>query len=556
MKRSEPYLWRRGNWYSFQIAIPRDLKGCFRRANGHSIDKIVEPLETESLFEAKRRRDDRLALWRARFDRARQGAPLTLVEMESEAAETYEYLLAKLEMESQRGGTQEEVNLDAHLDNIITALDAEDWEYVAPEIGAIERRRKVKIDLSSPTYGQLASALLNAQALALSNRLKFLHGEAVEAPTGFLVTAGIDPITMKPLTPPRVSGTVGRVEHPVSRSNSILPFSEASEEYLAEKQRDPNVALRSQTILQHRAIYRLFIDFTDDAAVDAVTPRVASEFLAEVGKLKASWAVTMKGGEKMPLRELFLRYSGKPGLSNRTLNKYSGSISQVFRHLRKTGKFAGANPFEEQRFKMPKKADNVIYSDDELATLFGSAMFKQPVSDPMAWVMLISLHSGLRIEEASQLLTSDLRQEQNIWVFHIREGQGKKLKTDYAARIIPIHSRLIELGLLDYARTLPEGQLFPTLLRSGPDARAAKNLSTRFIRYRHSLGIERAKLNFHTFRKQVETALDRAGIAEHDIKALMGHSRGFSLNTYSAGPDLLKLQGMIEKVHYPSLATA
>jgi integrase len=55
------YLLRRGDYWSFQIAIPRDLRPAFGRA------QIVEALHTDSLALAKRLRDARLAHWRNQF---------------------------------------------------------------------------------------------------------------------------------------------------------------------------------------------------------------------------------------------------------------------------------------------------------------------------------------------------------------------------------------------------------------------------------------------------------------------------------------------------------
>ena len=61
----------------------------------------------------------------------------------------------------------------------------------------------------------------------------------------------------------------------------------------------------------------------------------------------------------------------------------------------------------------------------------------------------------------------------------------------------------------------------------------------------------RDRLAFHSLRKNFGTALDRAGIPPTDREALLGHSRGFSLDVYSTGPGLKRLKKMVEAVSYP-----
>ena len=50
------------------------------------------------------------------------------------------------------------------------------------------------------------------------------------------------------------------------------------------------------------------------------------------------------------------------------------------------------------------------------------------------------------------------------------------------------------------------------------------------------------------------TCLDNTeGVQETDIAALDGHARGFTLDTYSGGKGLAKLQAIVEKITYPGL---
>jgi integrase len=62
-------------------------------------------------------------------------------------------------------------------------------------------------------------------------------------------------------------------------------------------------------------------------------------------------------------------------------------------------------------------------------------------------------------------------------------------------------------------------------------------------------------VSFHSFRKTFVTCLDNAGVPQHDIAAVVGHARGFTLDTYSGGKGLAKLRDIVEKASWPGLVT-
>jgi integrase len=304
-----------------------------------------------------------------------------------------------------------------------------------------------------------------------------------------------------------------------------MRFTEAGEGCIAALVRD---GMRQATINRHRRIQGFFLDYAGDLPIAEVSRRQASEFLNHVGKVRK--------------------------LTNRSLRQYTAVLSGVFKWARRAGHFDGQNPFSEHSFRVPKDAGWVCYTDEELRRLFSGPMFEWPIRDPLAWCMLIAVYSGLRLNEVAQLRVADLHKEHGIWVFDVREGDGKILKTHAATRQVPIHSKLIAAGLLDYREGLPAtGQLFPTLRGAGADSKLGWYLGQRFTEYRRRCGVTRERLTFHSFRKQFATAMDRAGVPQADISAVLGHSRGFSLNVYSSGPGLKRLQELVERVEYEGI---
>jgi integrase len=349
------------------------------------------------------------------------------------------------------------------------------------------------------------------------------------------------------------------------RGHEGMAFSEAAALFLDERQHDKTAAMLEQTRIQHETVYRLFADFTDDPPLSAITRSVAADFLTAVSKLDRHWG-QMKGAQQSTLKQLLVKSGNGEGLSNRTINKYVIALSGIFKWARKAGKFDGENPFAEQS---RKKADQRVigwlpYTTDELNKLFGAPVFHVPADEwikperhtfetALRWVPLIALYSGMRLGEVCQLRTEDVQHEGAVWYFNVREGEGQSVKSAAGVRKVPVHSEVIRRGFLKYGRALPAGQLFPALRPAGPDKKFSWHFSQRWTAFRRSVGVDRKRLAFHSFRKNFVSALDEARVPRDDVAALVGHERSFSLQVYSAGKSLVELKRIVEQVNYPGL---
>lgn len=155
----------------------------------------------------------------------------------------------------------------------------------------------------------------------------------------------------------------------------------------------------------------------------------------------------------------------------------------------------------------------------ELQKLFNNPKMKKFAANPdtahYCWLPLIGLFTGARINEICQLSPAeDIKQDSGtgIYYFHFTdegeavEGVDKSIKTNSSKRIVPIHSKLIDLGFLDYVERIKrEGSklLFPAW--EPRDGKASANAGKWFVRYLESIGLrdktEGARLSgFHSFR--------------------------------------------------------
>lgn len=178
------------------------------------------------------------------------------------------------------------------------------------------------------------------------------------------------------------------------------------------------------------------------------------------------------------------------------------------------------------------------FNDDELRLVFNPSILcndRRP-SPYKFWLTLVGLHTGARINEIAQLDLADIISVDGISCFNFTDEldqgvsigpgrQKKRLKTEAGKRIVPIHSHLIELGLLEYVNLLREEghvMLFPDL------AHAKKNygsLASKWFAHNcDRIGLKDPALTFHSFRHGATTLLAKKNVQRELRKVIVGHS--------------------------------
>lgn len=172
-----------------------------------------------------------------------------------------------------------------------------------------------------------------------------------------------------------------------------------------------------------------------------------------------------------PLSEV-LNTPGVRTLHVLTINKYLQTYSTLFGWAKRNG-YSDNNPFDGLALRTDKanaEPPRVSFSDDQLRSISSAAQAKAGSSEEHhKWGTLIGIHTGARLNEIAQLHLEDVRQIDGIWCFDINQKPGtkKQLKNDASARIVPIHSKLIEYGFLGYVDRIKQRRgnemLFPQL---------------------------------------------------------------------------------------------
>lgn len=254
----------------------------------------------------------------------------------------------------------------------------------------------------------------------------------------------------------------------------------------------------------------------------------------------------------------------KQPISGATARMYLVWIKSLLRYAYRDLELIQKQPWEGLEIEVEKKQTRRPWKSEELQLLFSQPLFttyappagRNSGSDAAYWIPLIGLYTGARIGEIAQLRAEDISVTDGVPLLHITDaGEGQRLKSNASKRSIPIHSELIRLGLLDYAKAIQaEGheRLWP-MLKIEPE-RPGLLISNWFGLYRRSIGLTDKYPDFHCFRHLVRTKMSRSKIPEKVQDSITGHETQGSIGTkiYQSVSLEDRVEAM-ESITYPEL---
>lgn len=191
--------------------------------------------------------------------------------------------------------------------------------------------------------------------------------------------------------------------------------------------------------------------------------------------------------------------------------------------ISKAPQFRGLSP-------KPDEPGREAYSSDDLRLIFNSPIYtgrgenawlsisgSKLVADDRFWIPLIALHAGLRPREIGNLKGTDIRLEKGVWCFDVYET-----KTKAGTRLVPLHPRLIEIGLVEAAQDAGDGFLLPDLVMTSSGDRSTR-IKKWWPSFLDRLGIRRPGLTLYSFRATFITSLINATSEVTFAKLIAGH---------------------------------
>lgn len=249
-----------------------------------------------------------------------------------------------------------------------------------------------------------------------------------------------------------------------------------------------------------------------------------------------------------------------------TVDNYTKTLKGFFDFAISVGKYSFENPFANMHLVKKSERDKhtdswLPYTKDELQRLFVENFgaycdrFKKP---DLFFAPLISLATGMRVDEIAQLYISDIYQVDGIWVFDINDnGSDKEVKTPSSVRQMPFTSQLLQTNFLDYFHMVKEkfgetSLLFPYLTKTASNG-YAKNISYNWTQYKQELiAVDQSQKVFHSLRKNVGAAMANKLIDLPLRKRILGHTQNQDVTqtVYGSEYSLPNLRSLLEGLEW------
>ncbi|WP_108444211.1 site-specific integrase [Halomonas denitrificans] len=290
------------------------------------------------------------------------------------------------------------------------------------------------------------------------------------------------------------------------------------------KKHHERLGSRPKTIWEKEFTCRLLAKIVGEKPIEAYTKEDARAFRDTVLQLPPRFNKLIEE-KKMSVKSIIKRNAGKQTITVTTFNNYIRALNSVFNFGVQEGYF-DRNPFKGLKVQQKVRASSYkdIFSPEDIGKLFDYVENQENIRADRYWLTYLGVYTGARLGELCQLHKEDIVTFQNIPCIHFREGKEyQKLKNVSSERIVPVHSKLIELGFLDYVSSVKD-RLFPMLRysrRTGFSAQPSQWFSSTI----KNLDIE-GKVTYHSFRHLTATILKNKGIDVSLVASLLGHTTG------------------------------
>ena len=252
---------------------------------------------------------------------------------------------------------------------------------------------------------------------------------------------------------------------------------------------------------------------------------------------------------------------------NKYLKNFGAFLSWCYKHdyISEQGQFENMTIRETAKNTSRRRS----YTRTEIETIVSyeprDKREAKNIRDDIFWFPKIALYTGMRLNEISLLTIDDFQVQDGIDFINLND---KNLKTSSSNRVIPIHSKLIDMGLLAFVqakRSKKEKILFSQIrvgkAESSKDGWAepiSKWFNRTLIR---NIGIDKDKeasentmIDFHSFRTTFISALKVKGVGGYLVKQVVGHlgADDITFDTYGgqASTKMSALKDLVEQIDY------
>ena len=298
----------------------------------------------------------------------------------------------------------------------------------------------------------------------------------------------------------------------------------------------------------------LFLYFNEDTPVYRITRDNLLEFRDLLYKIPTKLAQKSRYKDKS-LSQILKLGEKDDKLSEPTIQKYMIRVIQFFNYCFDSG-YIGKSITAKMNVKIdidPSERAVLPYEASEARKIFeivtsikrsGKSPSSRIEASELYYVTMIAAYSGMRIKEITQLHKEDIVLKDGIYCFNINTNDGKTTKTKNSIRFVPIHSKLIDLGLLEYVNSKKSGNIFKV---------SNKDFSEIFRSQIQRKFIDKdSKKTFYSFRHYFIDYLVQREVEANLIAQIVGHEKQYKilLNTYAKPINANTLKSKVEMVSY------
>jgi len=564
--KAYPYLFCGNGIFNFRKLIPNDLKYILGKR------EFVKSLKTTNSKLARRRSIEMADDLDELFTKIRSGAKLlspsdvVLLSKAMSQSETESLIVEALEDFKHRTREDEEweaFHAREYRAQVLEALQDSRFEMAYPRVDKFLLSNDLLVSPNTATYIQLCRAALKALAETYENAELIVKGD-FENPKLHVKT--LEAVTTSPLV--------------IEQAEGQLRFGQVIKQYLNDHM--PTWGAKQYNSQKAKLYYFLeYLENEDglpssERTLESVTNGLARQYKEHLQVSPTN--AKQKYPELSPQESVIAAKQDKSktlGLTSQ--NNYLQCLSTLYTFAAKELDYEGKNPFKGRSNTKAAKKDqrdkrNPL-SRDHLKRLFASPIYTGckslascykegsliPKKSHKYWTPLIGLYTGMRMQEILQLYVVDVYQTSGIWVFDLNANhKDQKLKTSQSKRLVPIHTDLIDLGLLDFLRSKETERLFNDA-PLGSDNTYSSTYSKWFSRYIQKINIKTDKTSFHSLRHNLKDFFRQVGESDELVENLVGRTTGSTGEAYGSGYSIERFNEAIHKINFrdeiPSLFT-
>ncbi|XKH60738.1 site-specific integrase [Halomonas sediminis] len=338
----------------------------------------------------------------------------------------------------------------------------------------------------------------------------------------------------------RASESLQTVLAQVSPPDKVSPcMSVLFEQFAAERLAEA----REKTIETMRQHLHVFIELMGDLPTDKLTKSVVRAFI----RLLKTYPAHRNHGRWKTMTLAEIRAVGKQSIGDTTQHNIIGNLHTFAGWLVEVDELE-SNPFKIKLRKKPKVPDpDRTWTEEELSRWFHSDLLhRHRGSNKYAWkywLPLIAIYSGARLEELAALSPEDFFEYSGVQAFKIHAEDGRFVKNASSWRVVPVHSQLLRMGLLEYVASRKGNERLFTI--EPYKGQYGKRASKAFGYLREKLEISP---DFHGYRHTMIEALKMKGVPLTHVEWLVGHTGASMSDHYGSATDKRKWLPVLQEV--------